>query len=300
MSPGAWVVLVIIVLALLAQLLPPWMKKRRRRRLLHTPLKPEFIALANRRIGVFARVPPELVPRLHGLVNVFLDEKTFVGCNGQRLDDEIRVTIAAQACLLLLGEEDGCFDDLRTILVYPQAFYVLREWEEEHGVVSSERQLLLGESWEDGQVVVSWHDARHGGVHGADGENVVLHEFAHQLDAQSGSVNGAPPLPAGVDRAGWARDMSGEYEALVARVEAGRGDVEVLDPYAATNPEEFFAVATELFFEQPELMAGSYPVLYRCLAACYRLDPAAWPSLGTFGAAGASKRIAQAPPAKGM
>ena len=86
----------------------------------------------------------------------------------------------------------------------------------------------------------------------------------------------------------------------MARVEAGGGDVEVLDPYAATNPEEFFAVATELFFEQPELMAGSYPVLYRSLAACYRLDPAAWPSLGTFGAAGASKRIAQAPPAKGM
>lgn len=256
------------------QLVQPWRRARRRRQWQATPLPDAWRAIALRNVALYARLPPDLRARVDGFMQVFLHEKRFVGCNGLTVTDEMRVTVAAQACILVVGRGVSCYDDLRQVLIYPRAFYVEHEEVYEDGVVAQERKILTGESWDTGQVIVSWDDARAGGRDGADGGNVVLHEFAHQLDAELGLVD-ADHTPTGDDPYSvWAQTLMDEYEALEDAV--ARGEPTLIDPYGAEHPAEFFAVATEVFFERAGELRARHPNLYQRLREVYHVDPALW------------------------
>src|SRR6266513_1071458 len=209
--------------------------------------------------------------RLLRLVQVFLAEKHFEGCGGLTLTEEMKVTIAAGACLLLLHLEGPCYPTLRTVLVYPHGFVPTLARSPRPGEVASPPVPLIGESWRDGVVVISWDDTVRGARNPADGENVVLHEFAHQLDAEDGVTDGVPMLAPGALRT-WGRVLSAEYERL--RQDAAHDRPSALDSYGASNRAEFFAVATETFFEKPDQLEREHPELYGQLQQFYRQDPA--------------------------
>jgi Mlc titration factor MtfA (ptsG expression regulator) len=249
-------------------------KRRRRRRLRQTPFPPAQRAIIERNVPLFLMLPADQQEQLLGHVNVFLHEKGFEGCGGLVITDEIRLTIAAEACLLLLNRETDYYRGLGSILVYPARYVVDTTRHLPGGIVAEGPQVRAGESWLRGVVVLSWDDARHGAVNPGDGYNVVLHEFAHQLDGESGSVEGAPVLPERSMYGPWAEVMSREFARL--RDDLAHGRRTVLRPYGATNPAEFFAVATETFFERPEAMRARHPELYAQLQLYYRQDPAAW------------------------
>jgi Mlc titration factor MtfA (ptsG expression regulator) len=247
-------------------------KRRRRERLRSQPFPPEWDAILRKNVPLYGRLGEADRRELHGHIHVFLAEKHFEGCGGLALTDEIRVTIAAHACLLLLRRETDYYRRLVTILVYPHA-YVARSVEPIGGGVVLEGEVArLGEAWRDGVVVLSWDDVRAGAADIHDGHNVALHEFAHQLDQEDGAADGAPILDHPSRYVTWARVLGAEFEKL--RSDAGRGRKSVLDRYGATNPAEFFAVATECFFEKPAQLRKKHPELYEELKAYYRQDPA--------------------------
>jgi Mlc titration factor MtfA (ptsG expression regulator) len=186
----------------------------------------------------------------------------------------MRVTIAGQACLLLLNRPSRVYPGLETVLVYPTAFLAPRNQVDAAGVVTEMRQDLLGESWGDGRVLLSWDHVRRGAHDGADGHNVVLHEFAHQLDSESGSNNGAPYLGSRESYRSWSAVLSRDFAAL--RTDAIYRQPSVLDHYGATSPAEFFAVATETFFEKPYQLAERHPALFAEFGKYYRVDPREW------------------------
>ncbi len=252
----------------------PWRAARRRRRIARAPFPQAWRLILRRRVPLYQRLPPPLQGQLRQLIQVFLADKAFIGCQGQPITDEVRVTIAAQACLLHLNHPGEPFPDLRQVLVYPSAFIVDRVHPMGAGVQQDSRRVLLGESWSQGQVILSWPDSRDGAAEPEDGHNLVIHEFAHQLDQQSGQANGAPPLPSRARHARWARVMEAAYAGLQARVAAGLPGL--LDAYGASDPAEFFAVVSELFFERPGDLQAELPALYSELATYYRVDPAAW------------------------
>jgi Mlc titration factor MtfA (ptsG expression regulator) len=191
------------------------------------------------------------------------------------LTDEMRVTIAAQACLLLLNRRrPDYFANLHQILVYPGAFIVDRVQSDAAGVLQERRHVLSGESWSQGQVVLSWDDVVEGAEIVDDGRNVVIHEFAHQLDQQNGPANGAPRLVHRAWRRRWASVLGAEFERL--QNAARDGLPALLSYYGATNPAEFFAVASEAFFEQARRMAIEHPELYGELSRFYRVNPLSW------------------------
>jgi hypothetical protein len=210
-------------------------------------------------------------------MQVFIAEKVFIGCAGLRITDEMRVVIAAQACLLILNRPTHYFEDLRQILVYPGAFAVDRAVSHGNGVLQEQRQALAGESWSQGQVILSWQDCLQGAAVADDGSNVVIHEFAHQLDQENGHANGAPPPVLGDaahDAARWAAVFHSAYAHL--QEQARNGTASLMNHYGAKDPAEFFAVACEVFFEQPRALALEYPALYRELCGYFRVDPSAW------------------------
>lgn len=253
----------------------PWRLQRRRAALVGRPFPPAWRGILRRRVALYRRLPPDLQRQLRGLIQIFIAEKGFIGCRGQPIDDEVRVTIAAQACMLQLNRRrPELFPHCRQILVYPGAFIVDRERGAAGGVISERRHALLGESWSRGQVILSWSDSADGGALADDGQNVVMHEFAHQLDQQGGSANGAPPLPSRARYARWSAVMAREFRQLRARAAAGQPGL--FDSYGASEPAEFFAVATENFFERPAPLAAGHPELYRELATFYRVDPLGW------------------------
>jgi len=262
---------------LTAWLLPKW----RLHRALARPLPAQHAAILARNVAQVGGMQADQRARLGRMVQRFLHEKKFVGCGGLDVSDEMRVTIAGQACLLLLGRVDGqgkgaLYPTLDMVLVYPGAFLAPRRQLDASGVVTEERQDLLGESWGDGRVILSWEHVRRAGSEGAPGHNVVLHEFAHQLDSESGSTNGAPYLGSSERYRSWSEVLTRDYAHL--RHQAIWGTRGVLDHYGATNPAEFFAVATESFFEQPHGLAASHPALYGEFCKYYRVDPRQWQS----------------------
>jgi MtfA peptidase len=182
--------------------------------------------------------------------------------------------IAAQAALLLLNGHGGYFPPLRQILVYPGAFITSRSHADAHGVVHDTRRALAGESWQQGQVLLSWDDVLAGAADADDGRNVVIHEFAHQLDQARGHANGAPWLGRRERYGRWAAVLGAEFNALRQRVSAG--EVGLIDAYGASEPAEFFAVVTEHFFEQASALAAAHPALYDELARYYGVDPRNW------------------------
>ncbi len=260
-----------VALGVAATLARPWWTERRRERLRAAPFPPAWRRLLRREVPQVARLPADLQQRLKGHVQVFLAEKPMLGCQGQRIDDAVRVSIAAQACLLLLGDaRPAYFPGLRQVLVYPGAFVVERLRQAPGGLQQSKRQVLAGESWQQGQVILSWDDVRVGAADPQDGENVVLHEFAHQVDQDKGAADGRPWRARRSERRRWDAVMGESFARLQAEPSALFGD------YAASDPAEFFAVATERFFERPQALAEQAPEVYRELAALYRVHPLAW------------------------
>lgn len=248
-------------------------RARRRAELFATPLPAEWVAILGRNVPLYARLPEELREELGGHVNVFLDEKRFTGCGGLEITDEIKVTIAAQACVLLLGRKAAYYPRFSSIFVYPGAYFA--EGATRAGDVTVvETQLRAGESWQGGPLVLSWDDVRGGSRDVRDGHNVVLHEFAHKLDQEDGRADGAPLLGQRSRYVTWARVLAGEYDELVEKV--GRGQRTVLDDYGATDPAEFFAVLTETFFEKPRQLKKKHPELYEEVQAFYKVDPLEW------------------------
>jgi MtfA peptidase len=257
-------------------ILRPLLAARRRRQALARPLPGDVGALADRNVPARRRLPAPLRARHDSLVSAFLAEKHFVGCNGLEVTDEIRATIAALACLLVLGRR-GHYDALHSVLVYPAPFWVEDEVEDEAGVVEKRRRVLSGEAWESSRIILSWEDVLEAARFPGEGYNVALHEFAHYLDAE-GLGLAAPPPTAADGRArsldAWAGDLAGEFDSLLDAVD--RGEHTFLDPYAAEDEAEFFAVATEDFFERPAELKAAHPRLYALLQEFYALDPAAW------------------------
>jgi Mlc titration factor MtfA (ptsG expression regulator) len=261
----------LVALGLLAWAIPRW----RLRRALARPLAQHEIAVLERNVEQYRAMDPAARARLERLVRRFLHEKSFVGCAGLEITDEMRLTIAGQACLLLMGaRSDAVYPTLNAVLVYPGAFLVPRRQVDAAGVVTEARQDLLGESWGDGRVILSWDHVRRAGGGEAPAHNVVLHEFAHQLDSESGATNGAPYLGSVERYRSWSEVLSRDFAAL--REDAWFGRESVLDHYGAQDPAEFFAVATEAFFEQPHRLAIRHPALYQEFLKYYRVDPRAW------------------------
>lgn len=266
---------VALALAVAAWLVgPPVLIALRRERVRRQPFPPAWREVLRRRMPAFARLPADLQLQLKKHVQVLLAEKPFIGCAGLVVTAEMRVLIAAQAALLLLNRRADYFAKLRQILIYPGAFVVSRSTPDDSGLTHDTRRALAGESWQQGQVLLSWDDVVAGAADPSDGHNVVIHEFAHQLDQERGRANGAPWLGRRDGYASWATVLNAEYRALQQRL--ARTEPGVIDAYAATDPAEFFAVVSEHFFEQPVLLAAAHPALYGQLVQCYRTDPLSW------------------------
>lgn len=237
------------------------------------PLSEAARALLDARLPYLRFLDEKDRVELEGHVQVFLDEKYFSGCGGLEIDDEIRLVIAAQACVLLLRRGvDAVYPGLVTVVVYPHA-YVTDAKRVVGGIVLEGKEVRLGESWDRGTLVLSWDDVLKGAVDVHDGHNVVFHEFAHQLDQQAGGGTGTPALGSQSRHLAWARVLGNDYRDLVEQVQKQHRDV--IDAYGATNPAEFFAVVTECFFEKPGALKAKHPALYDRLRDFYRRDPAA-------------------------
>lgn len=254
-----------------------WLTRRRRRKLLDGPIPERWRDILARDVPCVRSLSDDERTALLRLTQVFLDEKSFEGAGGFEVTEEVRVTIAAQACLLLLGRsadicEASVFPGLQSVIVYPSEFVARLEEYQPDGTVFDGPEERYGESWAQGAVVLSWDDVKAGISDPADGENVVLHEFAHQLDEETGESNGVPLLSSPEDYAEWARVMTREFDEFVEKVDRNRRVL--LDHYAAEDPAEFFAVATEFFFERPNALRTRHPDLYRQFTAFYKQDPA--------------------------
>jgi MtfA peptidase len=260
---------------------PLWVELRRRR-VRSLPFPAEWREILRRRVPYFRQLPADLQLQLKKHIQVFLSEKSFIGCNGLVVTDEMRVTIAAQACLLILNRKTGYYPNLRQILLYPGAFIVDRLQANGAGVLQDQRHALAGESWSQGQVILSWEDALEGATVLGDGRNVVIHEFAHQLDQEKGHANGAPPAATREQGERWSRVLGEEFATLQEYARTGQRTCQrtcqdlLFSHYGATNPAEFFAVISEVFFDQPQRFALEHPALYVELAGFYRVNPLSW------------------------
>lgn len=270
----------LIIIASLSLLLVIWWLTEparvayRRRKIIRNPFPSEWRKIIQRNVPYVRLLPADLQLKLKERIQRFIAEKPFIGCGGLTITDEIRVTVAALACLLIVNRPDDGYPNVHEVLVYPDAFVVNRSVTDVIGILQNHSQVLSGESWARGQVILSWQDAREGAAVVDDGRNVVIHEFAHQLDQEKGYANGAPDLRAPDNYRRWSRVLSAAFNELQDQVT--RGQVSLFSAYAASNPAEFFAVASEVFFEQSQPMADAYPDLYRELSRYYRLDPLAW------------------------
>ena len=249
-----------------------WFGRWRRRRILgRHPIPGEAFDAALAGLPILRGLDADERTRLREAASLFVHDKAFSAAGGAEVDDAMQLAIALQACLLTLNLGEGSYRGWSEIILYPDEFLRPHEEIDEAGVVHHSRDILAGESWHGGPLVLSIADVAASGQ--ADGFNVVLHEFAHKLDMLNGDANGYPPLHRGMDAAAWAHDFSAAYENLCARVDAGEDTA--IDPYATYDPAEFFAVLTEAFFETPQVVDAEYPAVYRQLRQFYRQHPLA-------------------------
>lgn len=268
---GVWIVLGAVLLVVLIGAVYERRRAQRRAEIRGRPLDPGSRRILERTVPLYRRLPASYEERFEGLVQLFLDELSFEACGGlAEVTDEMRLAVAGQACLLLLDSGYEDFGRLRSILLYPDAYTVKDEFGME--------DVRLGESWETGSVVLSWESVTRGAANPEDGLNVVLHEFAHQLDQSDGEADGVPVLKMDGDYRRWAEAFRKSYDRLCERLAQGRRTV--LDPYGATNPAEFFAVATETFFEKPKQLHREHPDVYGEMRQFYGLDPRRWRERG--------------------
>jgi MtfA peptidase len=250
------------------------LKRRRRRRLREQAADPAWEQILERRFVAWRRLPAVDRTELLGHTRVLLAEKQFEGCGGFELTDEARVLIAAQASLLLLHRESDYYPALMSILVYPDAYVVPVQYDAGGGLVVEDEIDHIGESWDTGSLIVSWKDVLRGAAGNDRGCNVVLHEFAHQIDGETGETDGVPPIddPALLER--WLTVFEREYDRLCELSDRRRRTF--IDEYGAEHPSEFFAVATEHFFMEPATFSKRHAELYRVLAEFWKQDPNTW------------------------
>ncbi|AOY88448.1 hypothetical protein BKP64_09875 [Marinobacter salinus] len=241
----------------------------RRERALRHAFPNAWRKMLNANVPIYRKLPAHLRKRLEQHVQLFLSEKEFYGCAGFNVDDRVRVTIAGHACLLILSRPYASYDDVRSILVYPDVYRVQAP-HSDGMVVSVNEQVRAGEASTRGQVVLAWSECEDGAMHPNGPHNVILHEFAHQLDYLDGTADGAPPL-SGEQARHWQKTMTRAYEDLRDSLRHHRKSW--LDPYGASQPAEFFAVLTEAFFQQPKHLHAEQPEVYEALRGYYRLDP---------------------------
>ncbi len=249
-----------------------WLTERRRARLLETEFPSAWIDILNENVHAYRLLEADEQKALRDLVQIFIAEKNWEGCNGLELDDEMRVTIAGCSCLLILGRDHDLMKEVESILVYPSTV-VLPDQEagffDGRPRVMSEGREVLGLAHRGGPVVLAWDSVLQGARNSADGNNVVIHEMAHKIDFLDGEADGTPPLETAEERREWARICSAVYLAVKS------GEEHFLRDYAGTNEAEFFAVASEVFFEKPKRLHKEIPELYGLLRDFYNLDLAA-------------------------
>jgi len=247
--------------------------RQRRHELLNSKIDPQWEGILEENFPLYRKMPDDIRCRLGGYVNAFVEEKHFEGCGGLgQLTDEMLVTIAGQACILLLNGKFGVFDSLQSVLLYPNAYDVVDSMD--GSGVGRGKSRRLGESWGSGSVVLSWAHVMSGPACPDDGRNLVIHEFAHQLDQSDGIADGAPAVFSREEQRKW-RGVFRDAYALHGKYRQ-RGKKLVIDDYGATNPAEFFAVASETFFERPKKLSVRYPELYERLRFFFALDPLQW------------------------
>jgi MtfA peptidase len=244
---------------------------RRRRVLRNSRLDPALWERVAKRFGFVQALSPGEREKLHELAVLFLAEKQISAAGGLELNDEMRLGIAIQACILILNLGIDSYRDWVEIIVYPDEFMPRHEFRNEHGLIETDQHSYSGQAWLQGPVILSWADVEYAWL--GDGANVVIHEFAHKLDMLNGTANGFPPLHAGMNARRWSQIFTQAYADFRRRVESGRPTE--IDPYAAEAPAEFFAVCSEAFFETPEAVKESYPEVYQQLSLFYKQDPAA-------------------------
>lgn len=249
------------------------LRDRRRKALRLSPFPSAWSRIIEQNVPCYQGVHPEEREHLEELIKVFISEKHFEGCGGLTITDEIKVTVAAQACLLLLNLSIDYYAELVTVLVYPSGFNFRQQQRDAIGTVSESDVPAAGLSSSHGVIVLSWPDTVSGALNPGDGMNVVFHEFAHQLDQLDGVMNGAPLLNSASMYREWSRVLSAEYEQLQRDISLNQDSV--IRAYGATQPAEFFAVVTEIFFEQPDRLKRDHPALYDEFQSYYRQDPAA-------------------------
>jgi hypothetical protein len=248
------------------------LKDRQRRRLRAQQFPQPWLEMIKRNVAFFRRLSADDQAELLGHIQVFLAEKRFEGCDGLELTDEIRVTIAAQACLLLLHRKTDYFPHLLTILVYPSTYVVEEKRHVEGPVWEEGRMPRLGETGRQmGTMVLAWDAVKFGGADPSDGKNLVLHEFAHQLDYENYAADGTPALATREQQLAWREVMRTEFASLRAADDTGIPTL--LDTYGATNPSEFFAVSAEAFFERPCALRTHHLRLYAELQRYFNQDP---------------------------
>lgn len=236
-------------------------QQKRREQLMQSPPPYHWFGTLKKTLPMAEKLSSNHWKQLAGLMQVFLAEKKFEGCGGLEVTEEIKVTVAAQACMLLLGRNTEVYPRLKTVLLYPHTY-------------TDGKTARLGESCNTGAVVLSWNSVTGGARNFKDGHNVTFHEFAHQLDQEDGVADGVPILGENNAYQTWARVFSHEFEHLVE--ETDRGHKDVMDAYGATNPAEFFAVVTETFFEKPRQLKNKHPELFERLRNYYKVDPQEW------------------------
>jgi MtfA peptidase len=252
--------------------MPPFLKNRRRQRLKGRPFPAEWLKIIKRNVAFFVRLSVADQAELLGHAQILLHEKNFEGCAGVEITDEIRVTIAAQAGLLLLHRKTDYFPRLLTILVYPSSY------------LADENRPITAEIWEEGKtfrsgetarvmgsMVLAWDAVQAGAADPSDAKNVVLHEFAHQLDYENLAADGTPGLATREQQTSWRNVMKTEFASL--RAAGDTGIPTLLDTYGATNPAEFFAVSVEAFFERPAALRSAHPRLYIELQRYFNQNP---------------------------
>jgi len=256
-------------------------RNKKREELRATPFPHEWVRVLETRIPFYRSLPVDDREELHGHIHVFLDEKRFEGCDGFEVTDEVRLIVAAHACLLLLHRDTDYFPETQSVLIYPTTFLVDMAEAQDDWVVSEYTEDRAGESWDLGPIVLSWDDVLDSLQPDADGYNVVIHEFCHQLDIENGEVDGVPRLDSSEAYDDWSDAFNAAYESFLDDIDAGRPLA--LDDYGAESPSEFFAVTVEAFFETPAVLERAYPAVYEQLASYFRQDPARWAPPGHLG-----------------
>jgi Mlc titration factor MtfA (ptsG expression regulator) len=249
-----------------------WLRNWRRRRLVARPFPPVWLDYLRKNVAHYRYLTDAEQARLRDDLRIFISEKYWEGCGGLTMTDEIKVTVAAQVCLLVLGLKHNYFQRVQSILVYPRAYRDTRDEPGADGLIHADTPGRLGEAHYRGPVILSWADVLQEGRHPEGGQNVVYHEFAHQLDMLDGLIDGTPPLETPEQYQRWRTVMTAEYQKLIEDSQHGRATL--LDQYGTKNEAEFFAVATECFFDKPVQLVRRHPGLYDVLRQYYHQDPA--------------------------